>query len=77
MVINDLLYINYKITPGGFGEYVINIDKLDSVIDNLKNELKSCWGSKITIDIYEARENEFGAIKSGNLIETKNYEYKL
>ena len=77
MVRNDLLVINYKITPGGFGEYVINIDKLYSVIDNLKNELKSCWGSKITIDIYQARENEFGVIKSGNFLDTKNYEYKL
>ena len=77
MLREDLLIIQYSCSPGGFGVFVVNSDKLTSTLDVLKNGLKECVGSSVIIDIHEAREDECGIIKQGNLIETKRFEYKF
>lgn len=77
MLREDLLIIQYSGSPGGFGVFVVNSDKLASALDVLKNGLKECIGSSAIIDIHEAREDKCGIIKPGNLIETKRFEYKF
>ena len=77
MKYDSLLAVRTETNPGGLNEYIINKSKLEDTINYIKSDLKTCIGSECKVYIYDVRENYYGKLIAGALIELKKFEYKF